>query len=146
MDIVYAEWATGSRAANPEETDGAPQDTVSTQVYAEPSQLRPILRLALAFDYFLSLFKVEQLSKEKGDVEAALKDVLRALKAKETSPSDADSGISGRVDVSNLPDVLFNPETQPVPVFCSPYCFCLWFPVCVTGFSFSCILIVSDHR
>ncbi|XP_037110622.1 centrosomal protein of 290 kDa isoform X2 [Syngnathus acus] len=42
--------------------------------------------------------KLEQLSKEKRDVEAALKDVLQALKAKETSPSDADSGISGLVD------------------------------------------------
>ncbi|XP_051917159.1 centrosomal protein of 290 kDa-like isoform X5 [Hippocampus zosterae] len=46
--------------------------------------------------------KLEQLSKEKGDVEAALKDVLQALKAKETSPSDADSGISGLVDVENV--------------------------------------------
>ncbi|XP_049578647.1 centrosomal protein of 290 kDa [Syngnathus scovelli] len=42
--------------------------------------------------------KLEQLSKEKRDVEAALKDVLQALKAKETSPSDADSGISGLMD------------------------------------------------
>ncbi|XP_077423509.1 centrosomal protein of 290 kDa isoform X2 [Vanacampus margaritifer] len=46
--------------------------------------------------------KFEQLSKEKGDVEATLKDVLQALKAKETSPSDADSGISGLVDVKNV--------------------------------------------
>ncbi|XP_077373342.1 centrosomal protein of 290 kDa isoform X3 [Festucalex cinctus] len=46
--------------------------------------------------------KLEQLSKEKEDVEAALKDVLQALKAKDTSPSDADSGISGLVDVKNV--------------------------------------------
>uniref|UniRef100_A0A3Q3DIK1 Uncharacterized protein n=1 Tax=Hippocampus comes TaxID=109280 RepID=A0A3Q3DIK1_HIPCM len=50
---------------------------------------------------------------EKGDVEAALKDVLRALKAKETSPSDADLGISGRVDVSNLPDVFLILRLNP---------------------------------
>ncbi|XP_061629866.1 centrosomal protein of 290 kDa isoform X3 [Phyllopteryx taeniolatus] len=46
--------------------------------------------------------KLEQLSKEKGDVEAALKDVLQAYKAKATSSSDADSGIPGLVDASNL--------------------------------------------
>nr|XP_061812854.1 centrosomal protein of 290 kDa [Nerophis lumbriciformis] len=47
--------------------------------------------------------KLDQLSKEKGDVEAALKDVLQALKTKESFPSNAHSSITGLVDVSNLP-------------------------------------------
>ncbi|XP_057693788.1 centrosomal protein of 290 kDa isoform X2 [Corythoichthys intestinalis] len=46
--------------------------------------------------------KLDQLSKEKGDVEAALKDVLQALKTKESFPSNAHSSITGLVDEENM--------------------------------------------
>ncbi|XP_077451484.1 centrosomal protein of 290 kDa isoform X2 [Stigmatopora argus] len=46
--------------------------------------------------------KLEQLSKEKGDVEAVLKDVLQSLKTKKTLPPDAHSSITGLVDDENI--------------------------------------------
>ncbi|XP_054631818.1 centrosomal protein of 290 kDa isoform X2 [Dunckerocampus dactyliophorus] len=49
--------------------------------------------------------KLDQLCKEKEDVEAALKDVIQALKAKETSPTDTDISIPSLEKLPDAPDV-----------------------------------------
>ncbi|XP_077568457.1 centrosomal protein of 290 kDa-like isoform X2 [Stigmatopora nigra] len=46
--------------------------------------------------------KLEQLSKEKGDIEAELKNVLQSLKTDGTLPPNAHSSITGLVDEENL--------------------------------------------